>query len=366
MNICIPFERGAHRRALPLFLEIEAKKRGWTVNAIDGPHRHQEEIGEAVKNCDVLVTTSPWWDYINMWVHAAKHYGKPWIYHPEGWDNCHPVIVPGEEAHAKNLGWPYKPDAICAHGTAMGRVLIERQDIDPNTIVYTGSPRFDIYGEYYDEIVKPIGLPFDPDGWEHIILVCTATLWNHDEIISKLTPLHGTKVVVRQHFTDPVDLYKHHDCTVVLPESIDVNSPERDHNYNPDITDLIAYARQLYHADVVVNVAGTSSLEAMMLEVPVININELPKDAPPKEHAKIFGHYGPGAHYADVRAGESSLVGSVDDLPDMVEHAFDNDPNYKHTEAVLNDILSIHMNNHRPSCTAMSSIMSVIENTGNK
>jgi hypothetical protein len=358
-----------------------AKKRGHTLDLIDGPHRNQREIGAYVEKCDVLVTTSPWWDYINMWVAAAKYFNKPWVYHPEGWDNCHPVIVPGEEGHAKNLGWPFKPDAICAHGPAMGRVLEERQQIDPKTLYYTGSPRFDIYGEYYDEIVDHN--PFDPD--KRNVLVCTSTLWNHDAIIEKLLENDTNHIIVRQHFTDPVELYRkysknHSNCNVLLPESVDWDSPERDHEYNPSIQDLVDYARQLYHADVVVNIAGTPTLEALMLGTPVVNVNKLPDDALPKDHGKIYGHYGPGAHYVDVKAGETSyVVSDIDDLLGAVETAMvvpfkKMDLDRKAAiDYMLSDILSINFTPHlsenpdgwgRPSNRAMNHIMTVIEQQG--
>jgi hypothetical protein len=377
MNILIPYERGAHKRALPLFVTPELESRGHTVVEVNGPHRSHKEIGEYVEACDLLLTSTPWWDYISMWVSAARHYSKPWVYHPEGWDNAHPIITPEDHGHAKNQGWPFIPDRACAHGKAMGRVLTSLRNIPEENIRYTGGPRFDVYGKHYDAIESRD--PYtgsrvveeNPDG--PVVLVCGSSLWHHGFLLDILCE-RGYTVIMRNHFTDPVEMYdryaeKYTNCAVALPESIDYNSPERDHEYDPDVEDLIRYARQLFHADVVVNVAGTPTMEALMLGVPVVNLYKLPEDAPPKEHQKLFAHYGPGAHFVDVKAGETSyLAKTPNDIVSCVEDALSS-PNILLEDSnrraavwdMLRDVLSIDMMDDIPPHRATNSVVDVVE-----
>jgi hypothetical protein len=382
MKICIPYERGAHKRALPLFVSPGLRKRGHEVVEIDGPHIPQQTIGKCVSECDVLLTSSPWWDYIQMWVAAARHFGKPWVYHPEGWDNAHPIITPEDRGHAKNQGWPFVPDITCAHGTAMGRVLTRLRNIPDEKIRYTGGPRFDVYGKYYDDIVS-----VDPFVRAiPTILVCTSSLWDHTYALERLCENEDWDVIARIHFTDPVEMYddlenEYGNFVKWIPESVHIDSPERDHDYDPTVNDLIEYARQLYHADVVVNFAGTSTLEALMLGTPVVNLYKMQEEATHKEHQKLFAHYGPGGHFEDVRAGATSyLADHPDQLVDVVNRALQETGWDSHRESevktMLRDMLTVSVlpvpHNHKdkidrkhtwgvPSADATNAVCDAVE-----
>ena len=361
VNIVIPYDSGIHRRALALFVAPLLEARGHTVQVVHPMHRSQREIGDYVASCDVLVTTTPWWCYANMWINAAHHFGKPWVYHPEGWDNCHPLVSPQEQGHAKNQPWPFIPDRMCAHGTAQGRVLTGLRHVPPEQITYTGGPRFDVYGIYWDEI-RNQGSPFT-DTERPVILVCTTDLWDHTFLIQAIKDA-GYAPVISQHPVDLYDRYDHLRCRIIRAPGSDATSPLRDHGYDPGVEQLLAYARQLAHADVVVNVAGTPSLEAHILGTPVVNINCLPDEAPERERGKLYCHYGMGSYFLDTKPGETSyLATSRADIPVCVERALGgpDDERRAAISTMLQDVLSITYTQDRPSQDASFSICNAIE-----
>ena len=366
MKILMPYEKGSHHRALALLLKPMAQAKGHEVTLVDNTRVSHRIMGEQVSKTDVVVTTSPWWEYVHMWISAARYFKKPWVYHPEGWDNAHPIISPGDEGHAKNKEWPYIPDLVCAPGHAFGRICMSRRNVLEDKIVYTGISRFDMYGMNWEEITKDKNYFGEKD--KPIVLVCTATLWDHKPMIRILCEQTKYRVIVRQHFTDPVEAYTYNkeglDYEVVLPKGIDENSPEREHNYDPTVDDLVDYARQLYSADVVFNVAGTSTMEALIVDTPVVNLYKVDEKAREVEHRKLFAHYGPGSHYNDVRAGDTSfLAESVEDIPNKIDMALggmDADRRM-HVRDMLYDVATLRFLNGQPTIIATERILRAIE-----
>lgn len=279
---------------------------------VPDPHRSHREIGHYVEQADVLVTTSPWWDYIHIWAEAARHFGRPWVYSPEGWDNVHPVV--DEPGHAKSQGWPLIPDVTCAHGEAMARVLRRRFDLSDTQLVVTGMVRVAVYEHHLQRMIdRPPDYAFLVTEKPTIVVCTTATMWNAYPYIVPLLEA-GFRVIIRPHFVDPPELFQDLvetyglDCEVIRAEGINPDSPERDHDYNPSVEDLIAYGTHLLYADAVVNVAGTPSLEALALGTPVINVNWLPDTATEAERKKMAEHYHPASHYWDVHPGGTSYL----------------------------------------------------------
>ena len=376
MRVLIPTHCGSHTRALALWVTPMLEARGHTVTVACPTHRHQREIGDLVSSHDILVTTTPWWCYINMWVAAARHFGKLWVYHPEGWDNVHPLIHPAFSGHEKSQGWPYKPDRLCAHGDAMARKAIEHRKLDPETIRLTGGPRFDVYGTHWLDIMGREPGPFgDPERpYRPIILICSAALWDHSFIVEALVN-RGYRIVIRLHQADFPDRYDHlrdrYGVEVRVPQSVDVDDPEPEHGYDPTVQDLVDYARELAFADVVVNVAGTPTLEALILGTPVVNIGCLPDEARVQEHQKLFLHYGPGSHWNDIKAGETSyLASTLDAIPTCVEEALTAGSaesswaaRQAPIRAMLKDVLSIDYAGYsaKPIGGAASRVCDVIE-----
>lgn len=382
MKVLIPYSGGSHYRSLGLWVQPELEKRGHEVKVVSPTNTHQKTIGGELEWADLLATTSPWWDYVAMWVSAAMHYGKPWVLHPEGWDNIHPVLH--EPGHEKNQIWPFKPEWFCAHGSAMLRALKRRRMFEvlegDQYFQATGGPRFDIYNKYWNEITRsdlnPYFTKFEvPDDGKPVIMVSTAALWDHHRVIQKLLE-HKDQwhIVVSQHQCDHVEMYMdtmQKGATIIIPESCNPDDPGRDHGYMPSIQDSLDYARQLYHADVVVNMAGTAGLEAMILNTPVVNVRTPGPTGSEQEFSKSMSHYMPGAHYSDVRAGETSgLAETPEDVPALVNEFITNGLTDERSAAIwtmLEDILSIIPVGHDgegnivPSGNATSNICDVIE-----
>lgn len=370
MKILIPYSGGSHYRSLGLWIGPELERRGHEVRSVTPTVTHQQIIGDNVSWCDILVTSSPWWDYVSMWISAARHFKKLWVYHPEGWDNIHPVLH--ETGHQKNQGWPFFPDMFCAHGEAMIRAVKRRKDFaefDVSRMISTGGPRFDIYRTYWKDIfdVDPFRTRYGVPDDLPVIMISTAALWDHhvliEEFLSRKDKWH---VVVSQHQCDHVEMYedlKEKGAFVIIPDGCDIDDPTIDHGYLPSIKDSINYARQLAHADIVVNMAGSASLEAMILGTPVINIRTPGPKGSEREHSKSLSHYMPGAHYVDVHAGRTSyLVAIPEEAPAMAEHLLSSGEDRKDSiREMLKDVLSITFDDDIPSANATGNICNAIE-----
>ena len=202
-----------------------------------------------------------------------------------------------------------------------------------------------------------------------VVLVSTAALWNHTELIRLLMERKSDwHIVVSQHQCDHVEMYQRfvdEGVTVLIPESCDYDNPERDHGYNPTIQDSLDFARQLYWADVVVNMAGTASLEAMILGTPAVNVRSPGEHANEKEAKKSMAHFGPGCHYADVLPGETTfLAENFQDVPSKIELALQgmDDTRKEKIELMLDDVLSTQsMNATREFTGAAEKVAAMVE-----
>jgi hypothetical protein len=320
VNLC---SSGSHYRSLGLWIKPLLEEREHTFATID-PYRVQPE-GTAF---DILLTTAPWWNREIPWILHAGRVGVPWLYHPEGWDNVHPVPHRDHVGNSKNYKWMEHPDTLLSYGEPMTAAAIRFQSMNTNSIVATGSPRFDLYHNFsgvskvYDRV---------PPGNKRV-LVCTATQWDHSFIIEQVDRMKGVSVVVRQHQGDPLHKYGKYGNLLVHPEGCDMSVEHSDHGYNPSVEDMMEYAAQLNGADVVISFAGTSALEAMLLERPVVTVGCLPEEATDKERGHLWIHYGnPRSHYIDVDAPHSTYHVHPDPytVAEKVRQAIEEGP--KHT-----------------------------------
>jgi UDP-N-acetylglucosamine 2-epimerase len=190
------------------------------------------------------------------------------------WDNFTNKLLPVRQAD-RLVVWNdlMKQQAITLHGYA------------PDAVRVTGAPQFDVHFKPQarstrEEFFRKIGA----DASRKLIVVTTtprALYRHHDHVLRVLAaaieggPLAGAQVLVRLHPRDEVGAYQEFART---PHII-IEKPFRDTVTVADglaIDVMPEHQRHLgdtlCHADVVVNVASTITIEACIFDTPVVNI----------------------------------------------------------------------------------------------
>jgi CDP-glycerol glycerophosphotransferase (TagB/SpsB family) len=225
------------------------------------------------------------------------------------WDNFTNKLIPVRQVD-RLLVWNeiMKEQAVSLHG------------YDPSAISVAGAPQFDPHFRARtprDEFFARIGA--DPDRRLIALTTTPRSLYgHHDHVLRVLVramesgQIANAQVLVRLHPRDEFDAYREFANT---PHVI-IEKPFRD---TVKVADGLAIdvmpehqkhlGDTLCHADVVVNVASTISIEACIFDTPVVNINfDGPNDSPYVKSARryySFTHYVNITSRGAVRVAES-------------------------------------------------------------
>lgn len=229
---------------------------------------------------------------------TARRRGVPSMAIDPSWDNFTNKLIPVRQVD-RLVVWNeiMKAQAVSLHG------------YDPAAISVAGAPQFDPHFRERtrrDEFFARIGA--DPTRKLIALTTTPRSLYSHhDHVLRVLVKamesgrLPNAQVLVRLHPRDEFDAYQEFTNT----PNVIIEKPFRD---TVKVADGLAIdvmpehqkhlGDTLCHADVVVNVASTISIEACIFDTPVVNINfDGPDDSPYVKSARRYYSF---THYVNI------------------------------------------------------------------
>jgi hypothetical protein len=221
---------------------------------------------------DVVFSTSIMSKLDIQFMKEAKSHGVKTVSMPKGWDNV-----------AKLL-YRVVPDISVFHNNVMKEHAIKEQRIDPDTIVVSGFPQFDMYKDQSillsrNEYLKKIGLDLE----RKLLFFGSEGSWTpQDDTIADFLVSYvandtlGEKVslIIRPHFSDikaeRFNRFKNI-AHVWVDDSITISDFFWD-NWDPSMEETKLFINTLYHSAVTISIASTLALDACVLDKPVVAV----------------------------------------------------------------------------------------------
>ena len=208
--------------------------------------------------------------------------------------------------------------------------LIRFYNIDSDKIKITGTPQFDFHLKKEFELKKTYLLKKAELQKKDYILYCAnhfaltpnePALFNN--IIKQLKKNNydsNFDVILRLH---PMDKYERWKDLINEHGNIYLNKPWAEYNNNfsnwglPTKDDIIFYSNLIKHSSIVLNIASTVSIDAAVLDTPVICLGFHPECI---EESKIYYDYHFTDHFKDITAiGSFDLVKNEDSFIEIFE-----------------------------------------------
>lgn len=226
----------------------------------------------------------------------------------------------------------YKVNRLVVWNEWMKRDAVERFDYNPEHVYIAGVPHWDLYvhDDYLlnrADFCQQLGL--DPDRKLIVLTTVGPEIYpDHEEIIQTLLQAIHTgalgrpvELLIRLHPHDDLELYQNFvgqpGLVVELPYRPSSLS-ERGLHLNIDQANRYHLANTLYHADVVINVASTITIEACIYDTPVVNIAYSSSGRGPVAVAKVEDVYQFEHYRRIVDTGGVRLAYSPEELVDWV------------------------------------------------
>jgi len=244
---------------------------------------------------------------------TAKRRGVRCMAIDPSWDNFTNKLIPVRQV-----------DRLIVWNEIMREQAVALHGYNPSAIRIAGAPQFDPHFKERTpraEFFARLGA--DPSRKLIVLTTTPKTLYTHYGHVTRALiaamndgRLPGTQLLVRVHPRDDVEAYQEF---VGTPHVI-VEKPFRSSVRVADglAVDVTADNQKhlgdtLCHADVVINVASTITIEACIFDTPVVNINfDGPEDSP---YVKSARRYYAFTHYANVTArGSVRIAMSPDDM----------------------------------------------------
>lgn len=230
----------------------------------------------------LLVTTSPGWFLTDaVMLREARREGVRTAALVLGWDN------PTSKGYRGA-----RPDVVVAWSERMATQLVAHHDLDAARIVVGGSPQLDIYARptelpARDELFADMGL--DP-ARRLVLFACRSpSTYSHNvtaaralaEAMARGRLGSLVQMVVRPH---PINLRSDHRCPLLdyedlsnLYDNLVIDFPTvMSERLSCDVpaADYLRLAGLIAHCDVLVNAFSTTTLEAFLLDKPVVLISD--------------------------------------------------------------------------------------------
>lgn len=250
---------------------------------------------------------------------AAKRHKVPVAGMTRGWDNLARLLL------------PVLPDKLIVQNEVMVEMATHMHDIKKEIMTVTGFPQFDLYTDQSiyqsrDAFIQSLGL--DPS--HKLLFYGSEGQWApHDEfVIRELIKMVSENqfpfpcsLIIRPHFSDAIegkfDQFKN------IP-NVHVDSNFRMTKFFTDMWDppreeMVYFANELKHLDVMITMASTISLEAALFDKPVVHVDFYLPEEP--DQGPYFGRWYTSTHYSGVVAtGGVLLAKSLEDLRSKVSN----------------------------------------------
>lgn len=231
---------------------------------------------------------------------TARRRGVPCMVIDASWDNFTNKLLPVRQA-----------DRLVVWNNLMKEQAVTLHGYQPEAVRVTGAPQFDAHFKPQvratrDEFFRRIGA--DPSRQLIVVTTTPRSLYrHHDHVLRTLSaaiengPLANAQVLVRLHPRDEVAAYeafahtphvtieKPFRSTVTVADGLAIDVMPEHQRHLGDT---------LCHADVVVNVASTITIEACIFDTPVVNICfDGPEEEPYERSARRYYKF---THYVNI------------------------------------------------------------------
>ena len=263
-------------------------------------HPHMEELFDQHQPA-LVVCANPGLVFSEVpLMRTARRRGVPCMVIDASWDNFTNKLLPVRQA-----------DRLVVWNNLMKEQAVTLHGYQPEAVRVTGAPQFDVHFKPQlratrDEFFRRVGA--DPSRKLIVVTTTPRSLYrHHDHVLRTLSaaiesgPLAHAQVLVRLHPRDEVSAYdefahtphviieKPFRSTVTVADGLAIDVMPEHQRHLGDT---------LCHADVVVNVASTITIEACIFDTPVVNICfDGPAEEPYERSATRYYKF---THYVNI------------------------------------------------------------------
>ena len=275
---------------------------------------------------DLVVTTSPGWFMPDaMVLREARSRGVKSVAMVLGWDN------PTSKGYRAA-----DPDRVIAWSEPMAEQLVRHQDIPRDRILVGGVPHWDHYrrpGALLEREALFEALGLDPKRRLVLLVASTPGIYAHNTLVAETLAEaiedgrlgESAQLVVRLHPIQYRDKQsgelEDYDAVAERHPHVVLDKPEvlsRELRCDMPRSDALRFGSLVKHCDVLLNVFSTSTLEAFMVDRPVILIrSDAHLSAEQKAHT-ASRQYQTYAHQRRVmELGAARVAGSMQEIVDL-------------------------------------------------
>lgn len=248
---------------------------------------------------------------------SARRFGVPTIGLTRGWDNLDRLFM------------PFAPDKLVVQNALMKERAAKLHLMSRENIFVSGLPQFDLYNDQSiykprEVFLKSLGL----DPTRKVILYGSEGQWApNDEAIVRIIArmiergelAFPCSLIIRPHFSDVYerrfDEFKNKP-NIFLEHDFRMSKFFTD-MWDPPKEEMVRFANELKHMDVMITFISTITLESAIFDKPVINIDFYAPDEP--DQGPYFGRWYGASHYQDIlKTGGVVLAQSEEQLKDLI------------------------------------------------
>jgi len=284
-------------------------------------------------NPDFIFVTYPFSFYTYPILRHASKSQIPIIGYVPSWDNL-----------TSKWEVPVKLNKLLVWNSIMKEEAINFLDYSDECVSITGVPQFDIHSNNSLIIDRKKFLQ-DLHGDENkkILLYATGTEQLSDSepfIVKMIYDMiqnnkfdHPCQLLLRVHprrsLSDFKDLFDKPDVLIQTPGKESKEFKDSGYVWNSDFTDYSTLSNTLYHADVMINVASTITIESCLFDTPVVNIG-FDANLDPDFNRSVKRHF-QYSHYLDiVKSNGVKIADSEHELGEFINRYL-NDPTLEST-----------------------------------
>lgn len=248
---------------------------------------------------------------------SARKFGVPTIGLTRGWDNLDRLFM------------PFTPDKLVVQNALMKERAVNLHLVPGENIFVSGLPQFDLYNDKSiyktrEEFLNTLGL--DPS--RKVILYGSEGQWapNDEAIVRIIYRMIACdelavpcSLIIRPHFSD---VYEHRFDEFKGKKHVFLEHDFRMSKFFTDMWDppreeMVRFANELKHMDVMITFISTITLEGAIFDKPVINIDFYSEEEP--DQGPYFGRWYGASHYQDIlKTGGLALAQSERQLKDLI------------------------------------------------